>query len=65
VQQFATRFGATTPLILNGVLDPASALHAPNESLHLGVFRKAIHTNIHLLGEFGALPRGRFMDRPV
>ncbi len=64
VQQFAARFGATTPLILNGVLDPASALHAPNESLHLGVFRKAIHTNIHLLDEFGKLARGRFMDPP-
>ena len=61
VKQFGDRFGSSTPLILNGVLDPEAALHAPNESLHLGVFRKAIHTNIHLLAELGSLPRGGFL----
>ena len=63
VKQFGDRFGASTPLILNGVLDPESALHAPNESLHLGVFRKAIHTNIHLLDAFGKLRKGTFLSR--
>ncbi len=65
VKQFGDRFGDSTPLILNGVLDPASALHAPNESLHLGVFRKAIHTNIHLLDAFGKLQKGVFLSRPM
>ena len=36
VKQFGDRFGDRAPLILNGVLDPASAPHAPNESLYLG-----------------------------
>ena len=64
VKQFGDRYGQTTPLILNGVLDPASALHAPNESLHLGVFRKAIHTNIRLLDALGKLRKGEFLAPP-
>ena len=43
------------PLILNGVLDPESSIHGPNESMHLGVFQKAIATNVYLLDELGAL----------
>ncbi|MEY3211562.1 MAG: hypothetical protein RIT28_2043, partial [Pseudomonadota bacterium] len=31
--------------------------HGPNESLHLGVFRKAIAANVYLLAELAALPR--------
>ena len=61
VKQFGDRFGHSTPLILNGVLDPAAALHMPNESLHLGVFRKAVLSNIHLLAELGSLPKGGFL----
>ena len=34
---------------------PAVPAHGPDESLHLGVFRKAIAANVHLLAELGAL----------
>ena len=64
VKQFGDRFGGKVPLILNGVLDPDSELHAANESLHLGVFRKAIHANVHLLAGLGALPKGGFLAPP-
>lgn len=50
VALFGRRFGHL-PLILNGVLDPESAIHGPNESMHLGVFEKAILANVHLLDE--------------
>lgn len=44
------------PLILNGVMDPKTGAHGPDESLHLGVFRKAIVANVHLYAELaGAL----------
>ena len=39
------------PLILNGVMDPQTTAHGPNESLHLGVFHKAMLANVHLLDE--------------
>ena len=54
VTLFAERF-SHLPLILNGVLDPASSIHGPNESMDLGVFKKAIATNVYLLAELGAL----------
>ena len=63
IKTIADLYGATTPLILNGVLDPESALHAPNESLHLGVFKKAVLTNIRLLEEFGNIPKGQFLKK--
>lgn len=44
------------PLILNGVLDPLSGAHGPNESLHLGVFEKAVCANVHLLDELAREP---------
>lgn len=53
---FGRRFG-DLPLILNGVMDPRSTAHGPNESLHLGVYRKTIAANVHLLAELGALGR--------
>ena len=28
-------------MILNGVMDPKTTAHGPNESMHLGIFRKA------------------------
>ena len=55
VALFARRY-SHLPLILNGVLDPASSIHGPNESMDLGVFQKAIATNVYLLAELGALP---------
>ncbi len=50
---FGQRFG-DLPLILNGVMDPESTAHGPNESLHLGVFRKAVLANVHLYAELSA-----------
>jgi acetylornithine deacetylase/succinyl-diaminopimelate desuccinylase-like protein len=57
VALFARRF-SHLPLILNGVLDPASSIHGPNESMDLGVFKKAIATNVCLLDELGSLKPG-------
>ncbi|MEZ5669569.1 MAG: M20/M25/M40 family metallo-hydrolase [Alphaproteobacteria bacterium] len=57
VALFGRRYGHL-PLILNGVLDPESAIHGPNESMHLGLFEKAVAANVHLLAELGALERG-------
>ncbi|MCB9679907.1 MAG: M20/M25/M40 family metallo-hydrolase [Alphaproteobacteria bacterium] len=54
VSMFGERF-SDLPLILNGVLDPLSTAHGPNESLHLGVFEKMLVTNVHLYAELGAL----------
>jgi acetylornithine deacetylase/succinyl-diaminopimelate desuccinylase-like protein len=50
VALFGRRFG-DLPLILNGVMDPQTTAHGPNESLHLGVFHKAMLANVHLLDE--------------
>ena len=55
VAMFGRRFG-DLPLILNGVMDPKTGAHGPNESMHLGVFRKAILANVHLYDELGRLP---------
>jgi cysteinylglycine-S-conjugate dipeptidase len=54
VALFGRRFG-DRPLILNGVMDPETGAHGPDESLHLGVFKKAILANVHLYDELGAL----------
>jgi acetylornithine deacetylase/succinyl-diaminopimelate desuccinylase-like protein len=54
VALFGRRFG-DLPLILNGVMDPQTTAHGPNESMHLGVFEKTIRANIHLLAELAAL----------
>ncbi|MDP6932010.1 MAG: M20/M25/M40 family metallo-hydrolase [Myxococcota bacterium] len=54
VALFGRRFG-DLPLILNGVMDPETTAHGPNESMHLGVFSKAIAANVYLLDELGAL----------
>lgn len=50
VALFGRRFG-DLPLILNGVMDPLTTAHGPNESMHLGIFRKAIAANVYLLDE--------------
>ena len=54
VALFGRRFG-DLPLILNGVMDPLTTAHGPNESMHLGVFRKAIAANVYLLDELAAV----------
>ncbi|NOY27841.1 MAG: M20/M25/M40 family metallo-hydrolase [Oligoflexia bacterium] len=56
VALFGRRFG-DLPLILNGVMDPRTTAHGPNESLHLGVFKKTIAANVYLYAELGALGR--------
>ena len=50
VALFAKRYG-DMPLILNGVMDPETTAHGPNESLHLGVFNKAVLANVYLYEE--------------
>ena len=54
VALFGRRF-SDRPLILNGVMDPDTGAHGPNESMHLGVFEKAILANVHLYAELGAV----------
>ncbi len=54
VALFGRRF-ADRPLILNGVMDPETGAHGPDESMHVGVFEKAILANVHLYDELGAL----------
>jgi acetylornithine deacetylase/succinyl-diaminopimelate desuccinylase-like protein len=59
VALFGRRFG-DLPLILNGVMDPDTGAHGPDESMHLEVFRKAILANVHLLDELSrAVKPGR------
>jgi acetylornithine deacetylase/succinyl-diaminopimelate desuccinylase-like protein len=54
VNTFAERF-PDVPVLLNGVIDPNSGCHGPDESQDIGVLRKAINTNIHLLHELSKL----------
>ena len=54
VALFAKRY-SHLPLILNGVMDPLTGAHGPNESLHLGVFEKAIVANVYLYDELSRL----------
>lgn len=55
---FVTLFGrrySHLPLILNGVMDPETTAHGPNESMHLGVFEKAVAANVYLYDELATL----------
>lgn len=47
---FGRRF-SRLPLILNGVIDPETGAHGPNESMHIGVYTKTIKANVHLYAE--------------
>ena len=62
VALFGRRFGHL-PLVLNGVMDPETGAHGPNESMHLGVFEKAVMTNVHLVAELAGLSRGEVCGR--
>jgi len=50
VALFGRRF-SKLPLILNGVMDPETSAHGPNESMHLKIFERAIMANVHLYAE--------------
>ncbi|HTM46479.1 MAG TPA: M20/M25/M40 family metallo-hydrolase [Polyangiaceae bacterium] len=50
VALFGRRY-AQLPLILNGVMDPQTGAHGPDESLSLEVFKKAILANVYLMDE--------------
>lgn len=63
VALFGRRFGHL-PLILNGVMDPHTGAHGPDESLHLGVFEKAVRTNVFLLGELSRSTPHELSTRP-
>ncbi len=50
VALFGKRF-STLPLVLNGVIDPETGAHGPNESMHIGVYTKTVKANVHLYAE--------------
>lgn len=54
VALFGRRY-AHLPLILNGVMDPKTGAHGPDESLHLGIFKKAIVANLYLYDELSGV----------
>jgi acetylornithine deacetylase/succinyl-diaminopimelate desuccinylase-like protein len=55
VKPFADALG--TPCLLTGVEDPGCAAHSEDESLHLGDWRKSMHSAVHLFDELGRLGR--------
>jgi acetylornithine deacetylase/succinyl-diaminopimelate desuccinylase-like protein len=54
VALFGRKYG-NLPLVLNGVMDPKTGAHGPDESMDVRVFEKAIVANVHLYAELGAL----------
>jgi acetylornithine deacetylase/succinyl-diaminopimelate desuccinylase-like protein len=61
VALFGRRF-SQLPLILNGVMDPATQAHGADESLDLGVFERVIRTNVWMYAELAALGRSTLAD---
>jgi acetylornithine deacetylase/succinyl-diaminopimelate desuccinylase-like protein len=51
------------PCLLVGVMDPPCAVHAENESLHLGDWSRITRSTIHILDELSRLPREAFARR--
>lgn len=56
VALFGKRF-SRLPLVLNGVIDPETGAHGPNESMHVGVYTKTVAANVHLYAELAAALR--------
>ncbi len=54
VALFGRRF-ANLPLILNGVMDPRTGAHGPDESMDLSVFEKTVAANVYLLAELAGI----------
>jgi acetylornithine deacetylase/succinyl-diaminopimelate desuccinylase-like protein len=50
VALFGKRF-SRLPLLLNGVIDPETGAHGPDESMHVGVYAKTVKANVHLYAE--------------
>lgn len=53
VALFGKRF-ARLPLVLNGVIDPETGAHGPNESMHIGVYTKTVKANAYLYAELAS-----------
>lgn len=62
VALFGRRF-SDRPLILNGVMDPETGAHGPDESMHVDVFRKAMLANVYLYDELAKLDRDALRTR--
>jgi hypothetical protein len=58
VGPLAELFGGA-PALLLGIEDPLSNPHAPNESLHEGIFRNLTASLAHLFENLGKLPDGK------
>jgi acetylornithine deacetylase/succinyl-diaminopimelate desuccinylase-like protein len=50
VALFGKRF-SRLPLVLNGVIDPETGAHGPDESMHIGVYTKTVKANVYLYAE--------------
>lgn len=50
VALFGNRF-SRLPLILNGVIDPQTGAHGPDESMHVGVYTRTVKANVFLYAE--------------
>lgn len=53
VALFGKRF-SRLPLVLNGVIDPETGAHGPDESMHIGVYTKTVKANVHLYAELAS-----------
>ena len=62
VKPFADAMGA--PCLLTGVEDPGCAAHSEDESLHLGDWRKSMHSAVHLFDELGRIGRAGLARPP-